>query len=59
MYECFHCLQRTVSWDADFDSSDFGMEEEGIVQVLHFNNCGAQIQYFIPTGKENSNGNTE
>ena len=48
MYECFHCLARAVSWDADFDFSDFGYEGEGIVQMGQCNNCGAEIEYRIP-----------
>ena len=47
MYECFHCGAREVSWDADFDFSDFGYEGEGIVHVCHCNNCGADIEYRI------------
>lgn len=26
MYECFHCLEKAVVWDADFDFSDFMLE---------------------------------
>lgn len=51
-YECFHCGQRAVSWDADFDFSDYGFEGEGIVQNCHCNNCGAEIIYIIPCGEE-------
>lgn len=47
MYECFHCLRRTVVWDCDFDFEDFGYVGEGIVQVLHCTHCGAQIEYRI------------
>lgn len=44
MYECFHCLQKAVVWDADFDFSDFGIEGAGVVHVCHCTNCGARIQ---------------
>lgn len=47
MYECFHCGARAVSWDSDFDFEDFGYEGEGIVQCLHCNHCGADIEYRI------------
>lgn len=47
MYECFHCGQRTVSWDSDFSFEDYRIEGEGIVQVLHCNHCGAEIHYII------------
>lgn len=29
MFECFHCLSRSVIWDADFDSEDCGYEPGG------------------------------
>lgn len=28
MYECFHCLTRTVVWDADFSFEDYGIEND-------------------------------
>ena len=45
MFECFHCLTKSVIWDSDFDFSDYGYEGEGIVHVCH---CGADIEYRIP-----------
>lgn len=48
MYECFHCGQRTVVWQSDFDFSDYGYEGEGIVHVCHCSNCGADIEYRVP-----------
>lgn len=51
-YECFHCLTRSVIWCADFDFSDYGYEGEGIVQVCHCVNCGADIEYRIPIPNE-------
>ena len=56
MYECFHCGERAVIWDCDFDAEDYGYEEPGIVQDLHCSHCGAQIQYFIRINKEGTNG---
>ena len=47
MYECFHCGNRSVIWDADFDFSDFGYDGEGIVHELHCTKCGARITYEI------------
>lgn len=55
MYECFHCLNRSVVWECDYDFSDFGYEGDGIVQILHCSNCGAEIEYRIriePTDEE-------
>lgn len=52
MYECFNCLSKSVSWDCDYDFEDFGYEEEGIVHVLHCNNCGAEIEYRVPVTLE-------
>ena len=48
MFECFHCLRRTVVWDCDYNFEDFGYEGDGIVQILHCANCGAEIEYRIP-----------
>lgn len=48
MYECFHCLQKAVVWDADFDSEDYGKDEPGIIHECHCSNCGAKITYFVP-----------
>lgn len=60
MYECFHCLNRTAVWQADFDFEDFGYEGKGIVHVLKCQNCGADIEYRIRIDdKEETNGNTE
>ena len=47
MYECFHCLSRSVIWDCDYDFSDFGYEGNGIVHICHCANCGAEIEYRI------------
>lgn len=52
MYECFHCLTKSVIWDADFDFEDFGYEGQGIVHVCHCTNCGAEITYMIPIPDE-------
>ena len=49
MYQCFHCLYTTVVWDCDFDFSDLGYEGEGVVHVCHCTNCGAEIEYRVPT----------
>lgn len=55
MFECFHCGERAVIWDADFSFEDFCYEGEGIVHVCHCNHCGADIEYRVPieAGKEN------
>ena len=47
MYECFHCREQTVIWDSDYSYEEWGLEGEGIVQVLHCTNCGAEITYYI------------
>lgn len=54
MFECFHCGERAVIWDADFDLEDYeyydfdGNLLSGIVHNLHCTNCGAEIEYIIP-----------
>jgi len=52
MYECFHCGQRSVVWQADFDFEDYCFEGQGIVHVLTCANCGADIEYRIPIPDE-------
>lgn len=52
MYQCFHCGQMSVIWDADFNYEDFGLEGEGIIHVCHCTNCGANIEYYIPLEEE-------
>lgn len=47
MYECFHCGEKTVVWDADFNFEDFCEEGDGIIHVCHCANCGAEITYKI------------
>lgn len=48
MYECFHCGQKAVIWDADFLFEDYGEEGNGIIHECHCTNCGADIIYRIP-----------
>ena len=58
-FECFHCMQRSVVWQSDFSFEDFGYEGDGIVQILHCTNCGADIEYRVPLGKEENDGDSE
>lgn len=51
-YECFHCLHDAVVWQGDYDYEDYGYIGEGIVQILHCSNCGADIEYDIPITNE-------
>jgi len=53
LYQCFHCGEMAVSWDSDFDFSDYGMEGIGIVHACHCNACGADIEYYVRIGEEN------
>lgn len=50
VFECFHCGHRSVIWDCDYDYGDLGYDGEGIVQMLHCENCGAHIEYMIDCG---------
>ena len=56
MFECFHCLARAVIWDCDYSFEDFGYEGEGIVQICHCSNCGAEIEYRISFEEEEGDG---
>jgi transcription elongation factor Elf1 len=55
MYECFHCLNKSVCWDCDYDFEDFDYDGEGIVHMLHCRHCGAEIEYRVPTTEEDIN----
>ena len=52
MFQCFHCLHNSLIWDCDYDFEDFDYEGEGIVQILHCSNCGAEVEYRINFNKE-------
>ena len=57
MYECFHCGHKTVVWQADFSFEEMMYEGEGIVHICQCSNCGAEIEYRVPTKTEaNSEG---
>ena len=47
MYEGFHCGEKSVVWDSDFDAEDYGYSFKGIVHECHCSNCGAEITYVI------------
>ena len=57
MYECFHCGQRSVYWQTDSTFEDYGYEGEGIVHVCHCDNCGADIEYYVPYNNDDNNTN--
>ena len=59
MFECFHCGQRSVIWQCDYDFSDYGMDGEGIVHVCHCANCGADIEYYVPIKGEEDGSDFE
>lgn len=45
MFECFHCGQKTVVWDSDFNFEDMGYEGDGIVHMCHCTNYHCEIEY--------------
>lgn len=47
MFECFHCCNKAVIWDGDFDFEDYGLEGDGIIHVCHCTKCHAEILYKI------------
>lgn len=51
-YECFHCGENSVIWDADFSFEDYGLEGDGIIHVCHCTNCGARIEYYIDMSED-------
>ena len=48
MYECFNCGHRSVICLADCDFADYGIDGEGVIHVLKCQNCGADIEYYVP-----------
>ncbi|MDO5139389.1 MAG: hypothetical protein Q4D71_13150 [Oscillospiraceae bacterium] len=38
--------------DCDFSFDEYGDEGDGIYQICHCENCGAEITYRIPFGRE-------
>ena len=52
MYECFHCLQKSVIWDSDFDFEDYGYDGVGVGHVCYCANCGVDIEYRIRTDNQ-------
>jgi len=38
-----------VIWQSDFDFEDFGYDGNGIVHICHCTNCGADIEYDVPS----------
>ena len=57
MFQCFHCLHQSLIWDNDYSFEDFGYEGDGIVQILHCSNCGAEVEYRISINKEDIDAN--
>lgn len=47
VFTCFHCGAKSVIWDSDFTFEDYGYIGEGLIHVLHCENCGAVIEYLI------------
>ena len=59
MYECFHCGQRAVIWQSDFDYDDYGLEGKGIIHECHCTACGADITYYCPINEEAEDERTD
>ena len=52
MYECFHCGEKAVIWDADFDYADYGLEGNGVIHTCHCDKCGARIEYYVDADQD-------
>lgn len=44
---CFHCKNELV-WQNDFTYEDFGLEGDGIINVLHCHCCNATVEVYFP-----------
>lgn len=56
MYRCFHCGEDAVVWCSDFSFDECGYDSDGIVQILHCTNCGADIEYRISLQEGDAHG---
>lgn len=45
MGKCFICGEEVI-WESDFDSDDYGYEEQGIIHNYHCPKCGADYEVF-------------
>lgn len=52
MYQCFYCLSDSVVKGSTYGFEECGYEGEGILNVYHCINCGAEIEYRIPMNQE-------
>lgn len=51
-FKCFHCGKENVYWQNDNDYEEYGYEGEGLVQTYTCPDCGAEIEYRIPSSPE-------
>lgn len=49
---CPNCLIGELHWDQDHDAEDYGYCEPGIVIFYHCEECGAEIEVFVPQVNE-------
>lgn len=47
---CVHCGERSLIWDGDYSSYDFGYESDGVVRTYHCASCNARYEVFVPDG---------
>ena len=52
MFECLHCHEIALVWQADFDFEDYGYEGKGIVSEYICSKCGTRITMEIPIDKD-------
>ena len=53
MLRCYHCGEETVGWVGDFTFEDYCDDDgDGIYQIFHCGNCGADIEFRIPFGND-------
>lgn len=47
VHTCYACGSSTVIWDSSFNFDEMGYEGEGIVNMYHCTNCGADIEVAV------------
>lgn len=47
-----YCCKSKIIWQSDFEISEFGGEDEGIVSVWSCPNCGADVYIVMKTEED-------
>ena len=48
---CWYCKNEELVWQNDFSYEDYGLDGDGIVSVLHCENCNALVNVYLSLDK--------